>query len=285
MAWNADIERYVESGRLRVPGWFGRADAILFCIFDDLQREAGIEGDILEIGAYQGRSAVLLGYLTRPGERLVVCDLFGRPATSAEEDDENLRHYAGLEQRQFMDHYLAHHPDPPELLVRPSQTLDPAELGQRFRYVHVDGSHFYGAVRGDIELTRQILVPGGLAAFDDVKEDASVTAAVWRAVGSDGLVPICLSDKMYSSWDLETASYMAGLRRRLAERDDVSFGVHELGEGTLVDIEWWQERRLRRRAAEALVPPVFMRLLSRAVSTAGSRRRSPRSRRADPRGG
>jgi predicted O-methyltransferase YrrM len=263
MAWNAEIEQYVESGRRRVPGWFGRADALLFCILDDLQRRAGIEGDILEIGAYQGRSAILLGYLRRPTERILVCDVFGRPGTSAEEDRENLRHYPGLEERQFMDNYRAFHAEPPELLARPSQALEPSELGRRFRFVHVDGSHFYDAVRNDIALTRQILAPGGLAVFDDVREDASVTAAVWHAVGCDGLVPVCRSDKMYASWDALAGEYVDGLRHRLAERDDVSFGVHELAGGPFVDVEWWQERKLPGRLAEALVPPLLMRLLRR----------------------
>jgi predicted O-methyltransferase YrrM len=68
--------QYIIKGRKSIPGWFERADAEMFSAIDLAQRTAGLVGDILEIGCYQGSSAILLGYLRRPNERMVVCDLF-----------------------------------------------------------------------------------------------------------------------------------------------------------------------------------------------------------------
>jgi hypothetical protein len=59
-----------------VPGWFLEVDAHVFVGMDSVQRARGIHGDLLEIGVYYGKSAILLGYCVRPGEHLVVCDVF-----------------------------------------------------------------------------------------------------------------------------------------------------------------------------------------------------------------
>ena len=57
-----------------VPGWFLDIDARLFLGVNALQTGRGIRGNLLEIGAYHGKSAILLGYCLQPGERLVVSD-------------------------------------------------------------------------------------------------------------------------------------------------------------------------------------------------------------------
>ena len=56
-----------------VPGWFGVEDALLFDLF--LRRP--VAGDLLELGVYKGKSALLLGHALRAGETLHACDLFG----------------------------------------------------------------------------------------------------------------------------------------------------------------------------------------------------------------
>jgi len=38
-----------------------------------------MRADMLEIGAYQGRTAILLQYLCRENEQLAVCDIFDKP--------------------------------------------------------------------------------------------------------------------------------------------------------------------------------------------------------------
>lgn len=56
-----------------VPGWFSRTDQQLFEWF---LTHPHASGDLLEMGVYVGKSAILLGQHLRPGESLTVCDLF-----------------------------------------------------------------------------------------------------------------------------------------------------------------------------------------------------------------
>ena len=81
-----DRDEYISVGRNTVGGWFGQADGLLFCA---LSEATDGRGDLLETGAYLGRSSILLGYLVRSGERLVVCDLFGVDAGDPANDSEN----------------------------------------------------------------------------------------------------------------------------------------------------------------------------------------------------
>ena len=68
-----DSRSYIERGIHTVEGWFGRGDAEVFLAVD---AEQAHRGDLLEIGVYLGKSAVLVGYMQRPDERFVICDLF-----------------------------------------------------------------------------------------------------------------------------------------------------------------------------------------------------------------
>ena len=63
--------------RLRdVRGWFNIDDCGHFFLVLSYQSAMGLEGDLLEIGSYHGRSTVLMAKCLRPGERIVICDPF-----------------------------------------------------------------------------------------------------------------------------------------------------------------------------------------------------------------
>jgi len=114
-----------------VPGWFSDIDLRLFVELDRIQKDNGITGDILEIGAYCGKSAILLGHLIAPGERLLVCDLFNEnERTSSANREENDRWYEGFRREDFENHYLRFHASLPELLVCPSTEIDRDALGR-----------------------------------------------------------------------------------------------------------------------------------------------------------
>ncbi len=68
-----------------VPGWFHPEDRKVFVGLNQIQRECSVSGNVLEIGAYKGKSAILLGYELKAGERMVICDLFGMPPETVEE--------------------------------------------------------------------------------------------------------------------------------------------------------------------------------------------------------
>jgi hypothetical protein len=184
-----------------VEGWFSRTDADLMIAVDRQQLDDGLDGDILEIGSFKGASAILLGCLLRSGEELVVCDPFGGAGIG---DREPLIYTDFVDpfRRDFEANYLRFHERLPRIVQTTSDHLPEANLGRRFRIIHVDGAHHYEAVRQDLLLTRDLLVPGGVVIFDDVlvRHTPGVTAAVWEGVVNDGLIPLFQSNKLYASW-------------------------------------------------------------------------------------
>lgn len=123
-----------------VGGWFVRLDADMFVAVNRWQRSAEVMGDLLEIGVYQGRSAILLGYMRGEGERLEVCDLFEDQETTATTvADRGL--YDTLERARFERNFLRFHDALPVIHHGPSRDLGPRVASGSFRFVHIDGSH------------------------------------------------------------------------------------------------------------------------------------------------
>ncbi|MET8244870.1 class I SAM-dependent methyltransferase [Streptomyces sp. NPDC005202] len=187
-----------------VPGWFPVLDQTLFDWFLHRQESAGVRGDLLEVGVYMGKSAIFLGRRLRPGERYTVCDLFEGDAPDDANRAESAKSYGALTRRAFEKNYLAFHDELPRVLQGPS-SLVPAEVAPRScRFVHIDASHLYEHVYDDIGAAREALLPGGVVVLDDFRSEHTpgVSVAVWEAVLTRGLRPICLStQKLYGTWD------------------------------------------------------------------------------------
>jgi hypothetical protein len=197
------LERFL-AGLDAIPGWFSLLDAHLFIAFDRLQRKAGIRGDLLEIGVYRGRSAVLLGYLLGSGEGLVGCDIFEAMPPDESNRMEQTLWYGGLTRQLFEDTYRRYHVVPPTIVAAPSVELR-RHLGgmPRFRMIHVDASHTYDNVRADLATARALLIDGGIVVLDDYRaiHSPGVAAAIWRDVAETDLLPVCLTAaKMYAMW-------------------------------------------------------------------------------------
>ena len=59
-----------------IPGFFWWLDRKVFSAVLKSQEDSPL-GTLVELGAYQGKSAVIIGDHVRDGERFVVVDLFG----------------------------------------------------------------------------------------------------------------------------------------------------------------------------------------------------------------
>ncbi|WP_327673181.1 class I SAM-dependent methyltransferase [Kitasatospora sp. NBC_00458] len=202
-----------------IPGWFFRLDQEAFRHLLSAQTAAGRTGDILELGTYLGRSAVLLGDHLRPGEHLTVCDLFDSEAG----DDDNaaemtMSYRASLTRSAFEANYLAFHPRLPVIVQAPTSVLADGRIpAGSCRFVHVDASHLFEHVAGDIEVARAALAEDGLVVLDDYRSEHTpgVSAAVWQAVFTAGLRPVLLTPmKFYGTWGDTEA-----VRRVLLDRD------------------------------------------------------------------
>src|SRR4051794_3332860 len=117
-----------------VEGWFQPADVRAFLAVDRMQGRLGTTGDILEIGTFMGRSAILLGSLLRPGEQLVVNDLWDALLF----DPDEWHCFDGpVAQRGFEANYLRFHPRLPEIVCGSSTSALRPHPDATCRFVHV----------------------------------------------------------------------------------------------------------------------------------------------------
>lgn len=208
-----------------VRGWLHPLDATVLCLLAEHQHNQGHRGDLLEIGAFEGKTAILLGYFTSEPDRFVVCDTFGDPGVKREE------WYRGLSLEVFEANFLRFHPRLPVVHQGPSSSLADLNEAGRFRLVHVDGSHRFDDVRVDASLARAMLDESGIVVFDDYRgaHVPGVAAAVWEEVTSGRLHPFCLTEnKLYGMWSGATSGIIDFLRSQLDDRRDLHLADEEL---------------------------------------------------------
>ncbi|MFG2617463.1 class I SAM-dependent methyltransferase [Streptomyces sp. NPDC048507] len=224
-----------------VKGWFSAYDQVLFDWFLTRQNEArspGSPGDILELGAFMGKSAIFLAQYLREGEEFTICDLFDSPAP----DDFNLAEmkdsYPTLTRRGFETNYLAFHPALPTVIQAPTAVVADRVRPGSCRFVHVDASHLHEHVVQDIASSRTVAAPDAVVVFDDYRSAhcPGVAAAVWAAVATGGLRVIAVSaSKLYATWG-DPAPHQAALLGWLEGRTDLWHGVDVVAGNPLVRI-------------------------------------------------
>ncbi|MFC4910690.1 class I SAM-dependent methyltransferase [Actinomadura gamaensis] len=203
-ATSADAESTIVPSTIdEIEGWFFDLDRRLFDWTLERQRRLEQTGDLLELGAYLGKSAVLIGGHVRPEETFTVCDLFETPAGDGANDTEVKRSYPGLTRAAFERNYLAFHDDLPEIVQGATSTLAGRLEAGSVRFAHIDASHLYEHVVTDLEIVKDALAPDGIVVCDDYRSGHTpgVAAAVWEAVLEEGLNPVVLSpSKLYGTW-------------------------------------------------------------------------------------
>lgn len=209
-----------------VPGWFWDHDRHSFDWFLGRQEKKGVTGDLLEMGAYLGRSAIVIGEHLQPGEAFTVCDLFDSDAPDEENSEEMAVSYRKtLTRSAFEANYLSFHDELPEIIQAPTSVLAGGRIpAGAFRFIHIDASHLYEHVVGDLQVARVALQEQGVVVLDDYRSQHTpgVAAATWGAVFNHGLKPIMLTEcKFYGTWgDPEP------FQRELLDRVDLAVGCH-----------------------------------------------------------
>lgn len=233
-----------------VKGWFWPVDQLLFDWFLRRQDNWEHRGDLLELGAYLGKSAIFMGSYLRQGERFTVCDLWDSPAVDDPNSAEMNSAYATLTRRAFEVNYLSFHERLPTMVQGPTSVITSHVGAGSCRFVHVDASHLYEHVSGDVAAARELLLPEGIAAFDDFRSEhcPGVAAAVWAAVATVGLKPIVVtSTKLYGTWG-DPAPAGEELLRWLRTRKDLWHAVDQVAGVPLI--------RVRGTKAESPAAPV-----------------------------
>ncbi|MET9820815.1 class I SAM-dependent methyltransferase [Streptomyces sp. NPDC006349] len=243
-------ETHAYPGELNdVPGWFWPLDQVLFSWFLERQERLDTRGDLLELGAYLGKSAILLGHRLRDGETLTVCDLFGAEPPDAANRAEAAQSYSSLTRQAFERNYLSFHDTLPTIIQAPSSAVVDEVAPGSCRFVHIDASHLYEHVEGDIRAARELLRPDGIVVLDDFRSEHTpgVAVAAWEAVLSRGLRPVCLStQKLYGTWG-DPEPVREELLAALGGREDIAVTVERAAGQELV--------RTRARSKRLAPPP------------------------------
>lgn len=235
-AVQAYIERIYE-----IPGFFGPLDAVLFARLFEVQDDVSVVGDVLEIGCWHGRSAIMLEYLKSEEEVLHVCDLFDDPPPTRAGMVELAASSGPMPSRaEFEAWFRSFHPRIPLIHQTASSALSATELGlNRFRFVHVDGSHTHEMVSEDIALACELATEGAVLVFDDYANvgHPGVASALWPAVMERGLKPFAASpSKLYVSLGVDWATRYRVAIEEFAAQHGYRWKQTELPGGSIVTV-------------------------------------------------
>jgi hypothetical protein len=197
-----------------VAGWFEQVDSDVFLAIMSRQGD----GDVLEIGAYLGDSAIPMGGLVRPKERFVVCDLWEDVFTDDDIDPKDRMHYTGLTLDRFLANWDAVHDWRPDVRKCDSLLLD--LTNREFRFSHIDGCHMFEYVHHDIRIAASHAAPFGVIAIDDYRREhvPGVGAAVWHLEHDGVIFPfLTTANRLYAASDPQSARKWFRVMSQVAE--------------------------------------------------------------------
>jgi hypothetical protein len=255
----AAVEEYIHGGAGTVDGWLFPIDAWMFVAAGHATRDE--PGDLLEIGCYLGKTAILLGYLGN----LTVVDLFEDPAPSAEQQAEQARWYQGFTQDAFLANYRRFHARPPAVLQGRSDERLPELADGSARLIHVDGAHAFDAVSADIVQCCRIATRSAIIAFDDVltPHTPGVTAAVWKAIHDRGLVPLAQTNaKLYATLPESTVTAASFAEAIVATTPVRVLESHVVAGSPILEPSY---RPLQPSDTDAPPPPLWRRIARRLL--------------------
>jgi hypothetical protein len=153
------IKSYFEQSKLinfnelesQVPGFITNQSVALWDAFLCYQAENHLLGDMVEIGVYKGRSALISSLHLREQEKFVLID--GTPWIE--------------EARQHLDPILNSRG---YYIEKISYDLDIGsfeDIRHKCRWIHIDGEHTGRAVINDLEFCEQMLSNNGILILDD----------------------------------------------------------------------------------------------------------------------
>jgi Methyltransferase domain len=123
----------------RIEGCFSEYDLFMFWLLDLIQKHAAWRGDLCELGVYQGKTAISLGYLARPDEKLFCFDVFHKIPKSGVEA--TIREFCP----ELQDRLVCI-PENLKLLRESPKTIEPGGM----RFLHINSVHDHPAVLNDL---------------------------------------------------------------------------------------------------------------------------------------
>lgn len=212
----ATLQRFFGAAR-SVEGWFlDEAAAAWDCLLQ-FQHAASIGGNLLEIGVWNGKSALMSVLHAGAGEIQLLVD--PRDLKEAVANLRQLRADATVDAFQKPSRALFKHPEYRNML-------------SSFRWIHIDGKHSAQDVSVDLRLADDLLNDMGMVVLDDFFHEGypQVTQAVYQFLltrPSSFSLLLCGHRKGYLCRPLALARYAEYVRTSL-HRDLVGRGFDQL---------------------------------------------------------
>lgn len=225
-----------------VAGWLTEAQADrLFHLAAALEPPA----QIVEIGSFRGRSAIVLARAAAPGVDITAIDPHlgtdrgpkERTTSAATGASDNEVFWDNLRRAGVADRVR---------LVRKMSADALADAADRIDLLYIDGAHRYRPARADIAAYGRRVAPGGAMAIHDAFSSVGVTVAQlrllvlsrrWRYEGRAGSLAVYRAEPLHGrAWARNVARHLAPLgwfARNLAIKAAVAAGwprlAHHLG--------------------------------------------------------
>ena len=149
------------------PGWFYGQSAAIWDTLLSYQEATNNDGNLLEIGVFQGKSAGMAALHRRGNETCVFVDPM--PLDHVESRIKEVIPSAKCQYLQEFSQFLPRHP-----FVR--------DAARDFRWIHIDGEHSAQAVCNDLAIAEMLLSDRGILVLDDFFSPSypQITQALFR---------------------------------------------------------------------------------------------------------
>ena len=145
------LSRYMRNYFFQTDGWFHEVSAALWDCLLAFQSQMHLRGNLLEIGVWKGRSAILQAMHAAADEQLVLVDI---------SIQETMRRTIGGIKPSAVQYLQMRSSDlPTTQLYR--------EGSRSYRWVHIDGEHTGTALTIDLDIANHLLDAEGIVAIDD----------------------------------------------------------------------------------------------------------------------
>ncbi len=187
-------------------GWLHPQAAAMIAFLLDCQENKGLQGNLMEIGVFRGRTAMLLGLYGRSGETFVMCDISFPEGVKEEIQSATSAQCTFLEKQSFH--------------INAASDLPPQQ--DKFRFVHIDGNHSGTDVTHELRLSDALLHPDGIICVDDFFNPMypQITDAVLQYIRQNpyGLTMFLVGyNKVFLGRPTRVHSYMKTIENALPE--------------------------------------------------------------------
>ncbi|WBB98733.1 MULTISPECIES: class I SAM-dependent methyltransferase [unclassified Solwaraspora] len=224
---------YLRTGLHQVKGWLNVSTAVYLSGVRAAQREAGVSGDVAEIGIHHGKSFLCLALDLPADQRAVAIDVFDDQAANLDQ--------SGRGDREIFEQNLTTYGAGDNVDIVQSSSLDLEQAGfvaagRRFRIFSIDGGHTDQITVNDLRIAERTVVDDGLVVLDDVlnRHWLGVITGLFSYLGDGGsLVPaVLVPNKLILATSADQAKHCRAMFAEQfpngLEKGDVPLAGHQI---------------------------------------------------------